>query len=70
MNFSNPYNKAQPQFLIVLVYQCQTLVHSQVQEVHLFLEQVVANIRGQASFLSNVLTKQNAMSVWQTKTDE
>jgi hypothetical protein len=45
-------------------------VHSQVQEVHLFLEQVVANIRGQASFLSNVLTKQNAMSVWQTKTDE
>jgi hypothetical protein len=30
----------------------------------------VANIRGQASFLSNVLTKQNAMEEWQKKVDE
>jgi hypothetical protein len=43
------------------------MVHSQIQEVHLFLEQVVANVRGQASFLSNVLTKQNAALAWQTE---
>jgi hypothetical protein len=31
---------------------------------------VVANIRGQASFLSNILTKQNALTEWQTKADD
>jgi hypothetical protein len=31
---------------------------------------VVANIRGQASFLANVLAKQNKMGEWQTKVEE
>jgi hypothetical protein len=47
------------------VYQCQSLVNSQIQEVHNFLEQVVANVRGQAGFLQNVLAKQNAALAWQ-----
>jgi hypothetical protein len=45
-------------------------VNSEIQEVHNFLEQVVANIRGQAAFVQNVLTKQNAMCVWQAKAED
>jgi hypothetical protein len=38
--------------------------------VHNFLEQIVANIRGQAAFLQNVIAKQNAIYTWQKKTED
>jgi hypothetical protein len=46
------------------------LVNSQIQEVHNFLEQVVANVRGQAGFLANILTKQNEVSTWKAQAEE
>ena len=38
--------------------------------MHNFLEQVVANIRGQAGFLQNVLAKQNAIYAWQKNAED
>jgi RNA-binding protein YhbY len=38
--------------------------------VHNFLEQVVANVRGQAGFLANMLAKQNEVNTWKAQAEE